>query len=189
MQAHTVVLNSYYECAIDGELFRVTIVGDNVGNTYYAVTNLRYNFEKTIEDKFKIKQKDIYDCHYLSNRKIIYYNDENDENRYAMVAYENRTDAIDYLLIILRKLMTLCVDIKVVGLGDRYSKDRDECFRQRLKNLGLTIIPYGCELLLHPDTEAFRDEATHDYDDVIDTDEPYVNITIRKKKQLKLDFH
>lgn len=182
MQAHTVVLNSNYECWIDGEPFKIIIVGDNVGNTYYAVINPKYNFEKTIEEKFKIKQENIYDCHYLPNRKIIYYNDENNENRYAMVAYENRTDAIDYLLIILRKLMVMCVDIKVISAGD-------ECFRQRLKNLELTIIPYGYELLLHPDTDAFRNEATHDYDDIIDTDEQYVNINVRKKRQLKLDFH
>ena len=181
IQGHTVILNSNYECTIDGTPFKVTVINNN-GERLYAILSNWFGFEYVIEHKFKLSQNEIYDAHYLPNRRLMHYCPQDSENGFTSVAYFSSSDIIDYLLIILRKLMTMGVDIKVVSAGD-------ECFMNRLKKNGLTVIQHGIELLLYPDLEPFRDEATHDYEDIVDTDEPCVNISVRRKRQLRLDFH
>ena len=76
--------------------------------------------------------------------------------------------------------MTLCVDIEV--------EDWDDDMLENLKKYGMTIVPYGNKSLLSPYMTPFENN-TYNYNENIDDSDTCLNITIKKKKSLKIDFH
>ena len=54
--------------------------------------------------------------------------------------------------------------------------------------MGLKIIPYGDKSLLYPDIDESKIKM-YNYEETTDDYDTCLNITIKKKKSLKIDFH
>lgn len=166
--------------SIFGHKFTICPVKSDDG-IFYSIYNMNYTFEELIEQTYNISVERLFMASLTKDKKIIFVRDHRGQQHRA-IGYTNKFDTIDYLLIVLRQLMALCVTIEVV--------DFDDDMLVKLKKYGLTVAPYGETSLLSPDLSIFENSTYNNCDDeIIDDTDLCLNITIKKKKSLQIDFH
>ena len=175
-----ITLYNNYECYISGHKFIICPVKSDDG-IFYSIFNTEYTFEELIQQTYNISVERLFIASLTKDKKIIFVRDYQGKLHRA-IGYTNKSDTIDYLLIVLRQLMTLCVNIEVV--------DWDDDMLVKLKKYGLTVAPYGETSLLSPDLSGFENSTYNNCgDEIIDDKDLCLKIMIKKKKSLQIDFH
>ena len=167
-----------YKCRVSNYMFTICPVQAN-GEIFYSAYNTECTLEEVIEHTYNISVDKLYSLSSVENKGTTVLRDYYGR-QYRAIIFTNKSDTIDYLIRVLRHLMTLCVNIEV--------DDWDDDMLTNLKKYGLTIAPYGNKSLLSPDTTQFENN-TYNYEESVDDYNSCLNITIKKKKTLKFDFH
>ena len=179
-QTHQIILSEDYSCKIDGVLYSISVVYDpNKMITYYRIVNETNLGVSDFEKRINLTSTDVANFKRLNHfsYKIIY----NSDNSINHIGFNTLLDARNYMLVVMRWLMQQCIDIVVTGTNN-------VDFICRLKTLGLKIIPYGDKSLLFPDIDESKIKM-YNYEETTDDYNTCLNITIKKKKTLKFDFH
>ena len=175
-----ITLYKNYECYISGYKFIINPSERN-GEILYSIFNIEYTFEEFIEQTYNISVERLFMASSTKDKKIISVRDCRGQ-LHRSIRFKNRFEAINYLLLVLRQLMTLCDTIVVV--------DWDDDMLAKLKKYGLTVAPYGEIAVLNPDFSSFENSTYNNcYDEIIDDKDLCLKIMIKKKKSLQIDFH
>lgn len=170
-----IVLKSDYSCKIkNGPKFAPTEILGSSNKRIYTVCAGDLPFEDTINKIYGVPTEKVWTMSSCSEKRFIEF-----KGFGRTRAFSTWKDAENYIIVVLRYLMQMCVTIEV--------DDWDDSMISRLKEYGLTICPYGNKSLLSPDLSKFENQS-YDYENTSNDNDDILNIRINHKRKLNIDF-